>query len=197
MLEIEWNSDSSVLLVLIKIGFEHELQFWTQGNYHWYLKQNVRLPGSILQPHWHQEDPALLQCLYRTGAGDMELHGYRLAWETDTSGGLEESDLGVVAVVDGAVVKVTPFRQAVVPPPQSAFEIHVDGQVKQVSFAGAVTQGQDMGNVFRDRTGYAPETLFKDARFRLGLALREAGVHGSKAAMSMVAAQCPREQAPW
>lgn len=45
--------------------------------------------------------------------------------------------------------------------------------------------------------GFADKALFKDARFRLGLALREAGVHQSEAARRAIAALHPRPQAPF
>lgn len=45
--------------------------------------------------------------------------------------------------------------------------------------------------------GFADVKLFQDARFRLGLALREAGVHQSAAAAAVIAQLHPRQQAPW
>lgn len=45
--------------------------------------------------------------------------------------------------------------------------------------------------------GFADAKLFKDAKFRLGLALREAGVHQSAAAAAVIAQLHPRQQAPW
>lgn len=45
--------------------------------------------------------------------------------------------------------------------------------------------------------GFTDKKLFRDARFRLGLALREAGVHQSAAAAAVIAQLHPRQQAPW
>jgi len=45
--------------------------------------------------------------------------------------------------------------------------------------------------------GFTDQKLFKDARFRLGLALREAGVHQSAAAAAVISSLHPRQQAPW
>jgi hypothetical protein len=45
--------------------------------------------------------------------------------------------------------------------------------------------------------GFADARLFQDARFRLGLALRAAGVHQSAAAAAVIAQLHPRQQAPW
>ena len=55
-----------------------------------------------------------------------------LAWEVSKSTGALTSDLGFVAVTDGKKVRMTPFRQTVVPPPMSAFELHVPEEAKQV-----------------------------------------------------------------
>jgi elongator complex protein 1 len=50
-ISLEWNSDSTVLAVLLR----DRMQLWTMGNYHWYLKQEIfagpREPSLI----WHPE----------------------------------------------------------------------------------------------------------------------------------------------
>ena len=56
----------------------------------------------------------------------------QLGWDINKSEGTSSSDLGFVAVVDGKKVKMTPFRQTVIPPPMSAFEVHVPEQIQQV-----------------------------------------------------------------
>jgi hypothetical protein len=61
----------------------------------------------------------------------------RFSWATAASRGQTETDLAVVAVIDGHHIKVTPFRQAVVPPPMSAYEIHLGCQVESVLFPSA------------------------------------------------------------
>jgi hypothetical protein len=45
--------------------------------------------------------------------------------------------------------------------------------------------------------GFTDKAIFKDARFRLGLALREAGVHQSAAAAAVIRQMNPRPMAPW
>jgi elongator complex protein 1 len=61
----------------------------------------------------------------------------RFSWATAASRGQTETDLAVVAVIDGHHIKVTSFRQAVVPPPMSAYEIHLGCQVESVLFPAA------------------------------------------------------------
>jgi elongator complex protein 1 len=56
---LSWNSDSTVLAVTMLDC----TQFWTMGNYHWYLKQEIRtstptLPSGSLV--WHPEKPLRL-----------------------------------------------------------------------------------------------------------------------------------------
>jgi elongator complex protein 1 len=57
---LSWNSDSTVLAVILP-GC---VQLWTMGNYHWYLKQQIRSgEEALLQNNplvWHPENPLQL-----------------------------------------------------------------------------------------------------------------------------------------
>jgi elongator complex protein 1 len=59
-LALEWNSDSTVLAVVLK----DRVQLWTMGNYHWYLKQEILCGHSEWRQwpvfSWHAEKPLLL-----------------------------------------------------------------------------------------------------------------------------------------
>jgi hypothetical protein len=113
------------------------------NNYHWYLKQRLSYPArQLLSPRWDPEDPHLFSLITRPAAQDpMQQDNLyetvRFSWATAASRGQTETDLAVVAVVDGHRIKVTPFRQAVVPPPMSAYEIHLGCQVESVLFPAA------------------------------------------------------------
>lgn len=48
---LEWNSDSTVLSVLLK----DRIQLWTMGNYHWYLKQDIFTGSRRPNMAWHPE----------------------------------------------------------------------------------------------------------------------------------------------
>lgn len=55
-IQLSWNVDSTVLAV----RFQDRVQFWTTGNYHWYLKQEIPIvvgPDSSVPFAfvWHQE----------------------------------------------------------------------------------------------------------------------------------------------
>jgi elongator complex protein 1 len=113
------------------------------NNYHWYLKQSLSYPGrQLLQPRWDPEDAglfSLLSCpLAKEDSGDLGaahiLETLRFSWDTASSRGSTEDDLAIVAVIDGHLLKVTTFREAVVPPPMSAYEIYLGCQVEAVLF---------------------------------------------------------------
>lgn len=58
-IQLKWNVESSVLAVC----FIDRVQLWTMGNYHYYLKQEVMLPESLVSNNgveylqWHPEKP--------------------------------------------------------------------------------------------------------------------------------------------
>jgi elongator complex protein 1 len=53
-ISLSWNSDSTVLAVITA----DSTQLWTMGNYHWYLKQEIRTSAALLPSTpllWHPE----------------------------------------------------------------------------------------------------------------------------------------------
>lgn len=57
-ISLKWNLDSTVLA----ISFQDRVQLWTMGNYHYYMKQEIKLPGDHIsaQPAlvtWHASVP--------------------------------------------------------------------------------------------------------------------------------------------
>ena len=130
--ELEWNCDSSVLLVWGYKDQDHYLQFWTVGNYHWYLKQAVTLK-EVRSAKWDMEDPNLFQFLGRDEKSEY-IGSLIFSWSTCTSLGRTEDDLSLVATVDGNCLKLTPMREAIIPPPMSVYELHFDSQILHVLF---------------------------------------------------------------
>lgn len=69
-IQLSWNVDSTVLAVI----FKDRVQFWTMGNYHYYLKQELlllvdELPETASIFTWHQEKALRLVA----GSSRMEL----------------------------------------------------------------------------------------------------------------------------
>jgi elongator complex protein 1 len=54
---LSWNQDSTVLAVILA----DSIQLWTMGNYHWYLKQEIKTKHADTSSYsplvWHQEKP--------------------------------------------------------------------------------------------------------------------------------------------
>jgi len=142
---LEWNSDSTVLAVVLK----DRIQLWTMGNYHWYLKQDIFTGSQRATMAWHPEK-ALLFAASTSGKlralfsifffislceeiGNMLLTEY--AFSTARGSLTPPHDHGAVAVIDGQTVKLTPFRTANIPPPMSMFELTTASAVIDVAFA--------------------------------------------------------------
>ena len=118
---LQWNIDSTVLAV----SYDDRIQLWTMGNNHWYLKQelfDIRLT-------WHPEK-ALAFSLISTSCNSIRRFQYSL----DVSAGpiMPPCDHGVVAVLDGKNLKITPFRHANIPPPMSLYEVQMKGNGNDV-----------------------------------------------------------------
>ncbi|KAB5582719.1 IKI3 family protein [Coniochaeta sp. 2T2.1] len=123
---LEWNSDSTVLSVILK----DRIQLWTTGNYHWYLKQEI-MTGSK-RPHfsWHPEKALRFAAVISDKAFVQE---YILCIHKGSV--VPPYDFGVVGVIDGQTLKITPFRTANVPPPMAMFELEVESSIIDVVFA--------------------------------------------------------------
>ncbi|XP_024116076.1 elongator complex protein 1 isoform X1 [Oryzias melastigma] len=138
--ELLWNADSSVLAVWLEdvtaegAGGSSYIQLWTVGNYHWYLKQSLdfgadpqRAPVSVC---WDPERPLRLHVV----TCSWTCITYDWSWTTDQSAGPDAADNASVAVIDGDKILVTTFRQTVVPPPMSSFQLQSVSNINQVTF---------------------------------------------------------------
>ncbi|KAI4115469.1 MAG: hypothetical protein LQ345_003927 [Seirophora villosa] len=118
---LQWNVDSTVLAVT----YDDRVQLWTMGNYHWYLKQEIMDPGL----KWHPEKPLVFALISKSKDRIRRLH-YSL--EVCAGPILPPSDYGVVAVIDGKSLKITPLRQANIPPPMSLYDINLAANANDV-----------------------------------------------------------------
>ncbi|XP_078577191.1 elongator complex protein 1-like isoform X2 [Branchiostoma floridae x Branchiostoma japonicum] len=151
VLELLWNSDSTVLVVWLEelcpvqeqgAGDEDKsltpstyVQLWTVSNYHWYLKQNLHFGKSLADRPaavvWDAEHPYRLHLVCHGGRYVM----YEWTWVINRSDGRTSEDNSYVAVIDGDKVLLTPFRQVVIPPPMSAYSLQLQTPVSQVLFS--------------------------------------------------------------
>jgi len=131
-----WNIDSTVLAVCL----QDRAQLWTMGNYHYYLKQEIfaaqeGVTVGSAELVWHPEKALRLALLerHRISRADYAF--------TVANGPLSPPhDHGTVAVVDGRVLKLTPFRSANVPPPMALHDIDVKGNIVDVVFNSTGTR---------------------------------------------------------
>ncbi|KAK6376159.1 putative elongator complex protein 1 [Exophiala oligosperma] len=116
---LSWNTDSTVLA----ISFKDRVQFWTVGNYHYYLKQEFLFPAALdpASLRWHQETP--LRAILGTFESLLDIAFLPTVARGST---VPPYDRGVVAVIDGKSLKLTPLKQAGVPPPMSFCDVAFD-----------------------------------------------------------------------
>ncbi|KZV82846.1 IkappaB kinase complex, IKAP component [Exidia glandulosa HHB12029] len=120
--QLLWSSDSAKLAVWIERKSGDAVQLWTTGNYHWYLKHEMSAAqygeSRFSSVTWHPEDPLRILCTTSCSVVDR-----RFGWETYASRATLPFDSGMVAVVDGAGINLTPFRTQNVPPPMSSYTL--------------------------------------------------------------------------
>jgi elongator complex protein 1 len=144
-IKLSWNSDSTVLAVVLADC----TQLWTMGNYHWYLKQEIKirllLEGCSLV--WHPEKAlrfvaaasgeVYVGCYFqRANPITDSIHVVEYIFSTARASTLPPQDHGVVAVLDGQSIKLTPFKTANIPPPMALHEFMVSSNAIDIAFNG-------------------------------------------------------------
>lgn len=122
---LDWNADSTVLAVIL----DDLVQLWTMGNYHWYLKQEIPMDPNFVQAAWHPE-----KALRFAVAASTSVISAEQIFQAARGSCRPPHDIGAVAVIDGEVLKLTPFRTANVPPPMAMFELTVESSIVDVTF---------------------------------------------------------------
>lgn len=117
-LSLAWNGDSSILAVSMK----DRVQLWTMSNYHYSLKQEYRLKDVCLS--WHQHNH-LMFCMHNS----TFVQSLKLEARVDRGSTSQPFDYGVVAVIDGRNLKLTPLKHANVPPPMAFVEVQAEENI--------------------------------------------------------------------
>ncbi|KAI4149351.1 MAG: hypothetical protein LQ340_004684 [Diploschistes diacapsis] len=175
-INLQWNFDSSTLAVC----FLDRVQLWTMANYHYYLKQEIRLPDSGSRQRlpsfaWHPEQPLLF-------AMGLEESIQRLQYDYRVASGsrVPPYDYGLVSVIDGSILKITPLRISIVPPPMSLAELSVKCNIVDACYFEADPQGshsvllavldQEAVSIYQwNLKEKASSNLFSTARCKLSL----------------------------
>lgn len=112
VLGLSWNSDSDCLAVCLS----DRVQLWTTKNYHWYLKQEVSSLGiAPTKASWHPEKSHTLYITYDDGS----IHRCEFQWDITRGPTAPPTDIGLVVVVDGQNINLTPLSLANTPPPMA------------------------------------------------------------------------------
>ncbi|CAD5114953.1 DgyrCDS3987 [Dimorphilus gyrociliatus] len=121
--QMSWNVDSTVLALVVSNSNGNErVYLYTSSNYHWCLKQVINKPVTKLI--WDPEDAMILHIV--TSNGDY----VRYIWRWIISSSVN----GTCAVIDGDLLKVTNFQDAIIPPPMCSFIIKMENPVSMVCF---------------------------------------------------------------
>ncbi|RMX99264.1 hypothetical protein D0868_09634 [Hortaea werneckii] len=127
---LSWNTDSTVLAVILT----DRVQLWTMGNYHYYLKQELRFGTNMLSRSltaaWSSEKSLQISC---SNGEELRMLNYSLA--VSRGHVLPPLDTGLVAVIDGKILKITPLRFANVPPPMALDEVELPEAIDDVWFS--------------------------------------------------------------
>lgn len=108
-----WNTDSDCLALIVG----NTIQIWTTKNYHWYLKQELSSPGfTPSKIIWHPEQSHTLIAI---SSASNSILFYDFQWDITRGTTAPDTDIGLVAVVDGKNLKLTPLAIANTPPPMA------------------------------------------------------------------------------
>ena len=121
ILNIDWSSNSEILLLQL----ENSIQLWYVKNYHWYLKQEIKLNSKIKFTKFHPEKPFKLII----GTYDNNLKIIDFSYINTIGSTSLNNDKGVSLVIDGNNCMLTPFAKANVPPPISYRDIFVNDNI--------------------------------------------------------------------
>ncbi|KAL4964770.1 Elongator subunit IKI3 [Aspergillus stella-maris] len=133
-IRLSWNVDSTVLAV----QFKDRIQFWTSGNYYWYLKQEIPIVvgfENAFSFQWHNERALR----FVAGASESLLDG-EYVFEVFHGSTTSPNDVGAVAVLDGKNLKLTPLRLSGVPPPMAHNELALESNAINVAFSKTGTR---------------------------------------------------------
>ncbi|ORX69138.1 IkappaB kinase complex, IKAP component [Linderina pennispora] len=151
VMNLTWNSDSSIVAVTLVsntgMGPEVCVELWSDKNYHWYLKQEIRssvLGDTVSHVVWDTEDPMLLHI-----AGEHSYTAMRLQSTPAVAQAASEQSISGACVVDGAKLLYTPFAYANVPPPMALHTLTAPSPIAHVAF-GAFGDGNDFAALLAD-----------------------------------------------
>ena len=122
---LSWHPDSSLLAVIML----DRVQFWSMGNYHYYLKQEILLHTTgptLRQPRMRWRPNHALRAVIQSSESLIDIS---FAFVVSRGSIIEPHDHGTALVIDGGCLKITPLRYATVPPPMAYLEVEVQHNI--------------------------------------------------------------------
>ncbi|ORY74826.1 IKI3 family-domain-containing protein [Protomyces lactucae-debilis] len=108
---LHWNADGTVLAV----QYADSVELYTASNYHYSLKALLPVPQTAHSRfQWHPEEPLRCHIL-----ADSACHAISFKSDTLIQQPTLINDLGLVCMIDGANLGLTPIKLANVPPPMA------------------------------------------------------------------------------
>uniref|UniRef100_A0A1X7SQK1 Uncharacterized protein n=1 Tax=Amphimedon queenslandica TaxID=400682 RepID=A0A1X7SQK1_AMPQE len=126
--------------MISNVPFYCHIQLWSVSNYHWYLKQEIQsskttptdetTPTHYTGVVWDPIVPLHLHTLLNNG--QYIQYNWKRGVVTSTS--LNVNNNSTVAVIDGEVLLLTPFRDVIIPPPMSHKRLMFPSPVVMATF---------------------------------------------------------------
>ncbi|CAL6288670.1 unnamed protein product [Bathycoccus prasinos] len=141
---LSWSVDSLTLAISTydKEKLRSAASIWTRGNANWTCKRciedsyssNNADDGEIYASlskyaEFDAIHPNTLRIVSTNGENEVEVNTQTFVWEDCTS-----SDLGTAAVIDGEILKLTPFSRCVVPPPMCDHSLRFPAKISEVAW---------------------------------------------------------------
>ncbi|GAM18409.1 hypothetical protein SAMD00019534_015840 [Acytostelium subglobosum LB1] len=131
---IEWSSDSELLALQLELeGGSSVVQVWHRSNYYWFLKHEFTYAQGDKVARIAFDTTSIASTL-RVVTALGQFHEHQFAWDYNYSLGEDADNPTTVVMIDGAQLKMTPFRRLVVPPPMSAFQVQLSGSCSAFDF---------------------------------------------------------------
>ena len=121
---LSWNCESDLLAICLHDPSVNgqKVQLWHRCNYHWYLKQELRIE-CVTALKFHKDRPYTLFVME-----SQICREYEVQWDPSTMGG----GSSLAYVVDGRQLHTTNFATAVIPPPMYGSSTSLPDSISQV-----------------------------------------------------------------
>lgn len=123
--DLYWNYDGTVLASRTN----RHIDLWVVSNYHYSLKARIPIED-ITELKWHPEEPLNLLV-----TSPDQLYDIKFRWRITSQEPLAPNDFGLVAMVDGVNLGLTPVRLNNIPPPMSLKTLQLEEIARDIAIS--------------------------------------------------------------